>query len=160
MGGSPPAAPGRLVVESDLTFSISGAQDVEGRVEASGSEIRVTTSDAAATWEAALGSQSTGGAALSFAADRLAESGLVLVVDGPDGEVARVGAGIDSRLGRLASGSARVRLGSPRAVAPLARSQGRARATESVAALGLPPAVLAVGAAALLVVLVRRALRR
>lgn len=154
--------PGALRVESDLTFTVAGGGDdgtgsAQGRVSASGSEVRVTTTDAAAVWDAALGSSTTGTQALSFVADRLADGGLTLVVDGPDGEIARVGAGIHSRFGRVATGSSRVRLGGPRALAPLARAQGVPQARARLAAA--PPAVLLAVAGVIAGVVVARLLR-
>lgn len=53
----------------------------------------------------------------------LAEAGLRLVLTGPNGDVATLGAGIHSALGRLVAGSSRVRLGRPAAVFVLARAR-------------------------------------
>lgn len=115
----------QLHVTSDLTFRVDGAggQGADGRIEAEGPLIRVVTSDAARVWDAALGSSTTGPAALRFLAARLQESGLTVSVDGPDGTVATIGAGVSSRVGRVLAGSGQVSLGSPRAVAPLARTR-------------------------------------
>jgi hypothetical protein len=58
-------------------------------------------------------------------AGRLAARGIAVRVDGPDGRVLALGAGAGSPLGLLLTGSRAVGLGSPRAVAPLARGAAR-----------------------------------
>lgn len=53
----------------------------------------------------------------------LADAGLRVVVTGPRGDVATLGAGVHSVLGRLLAGSARVRLDRPAAIRPIARAR-------------------------------------
>jgi hypothetical protein len=115
-----------LSVFADLDFVVDlGDGPVQGRVEAAGSTIRVTTDDAVAVWRAAFGVPEFGGDALPRLADQLAAAGLRLEVTGPRGSVAVLGEVTGSLLGRLASGSAHVGLGSLRAVAPLAIARVR-----------------------------------
>ena len=144
-----------LEFTSDLVFTVDGADGsrATGRVEGDGRVLRVVTTDAAVVWGAALGSSTTGPRVLDAVARRLADEGAVLEVTGPDGVVATVGAGVDSPVGRLLAGSRHVRLGRPRAVAPLAR----ARAAQLA---GQPRGRAALAAAALAALLaVRRLLR-
>ena len=134
----------RLHVDADLRFEVDGGA-VAGTVTGSGDRLVIETSDAEKTWDAALGSPATGSSLLDPFARLLHDSGLTLEVTGPDGTVATVGAGVDSRLGRLTTGSRHVRLGEARAVAPLARSRVRDAGRDNAPALGV------VGAGAVLV---------
>ena len=115
-----------LGFEGDLTFSVDGPGGASaGTVRGDGRTLRVHTSDPVATWEAALGATTTGPAVLAQVARLLHDEGAVLEVTGPAGRVARVGAGVDSPVGRLLAGSRHVRLGRPSAVRPLAVAQAR-----------------------------------
>ncbi len=119
------AAASRWEISSDLVFSVTtpGREPVQGRVSASGPTVTVATDDPVAVWEAATGGAAAGDALLRVVAGQLHEQGITLAVSGPGGTVATVGAGVDSSLGRLATGSRHVRLGRPAAVAPLARAR-------------------------------------
>ena len=66
----------------------------------------------------------------------LAEAGLLLIVTGPRGDVATLGSGVHSMLGRLVAGSSRVRLGRPAAVLPLAQARLRRAASSRNLLLG------------------------
>jgi hypothetical protein len=144
-----------LAVEGDLAFTVQGpAGATAGTVTGAGGVVRVHADDPVAAWDAALGSVSTGTAALRAVADRLHDQGVVLEVSGPAGLVATVGAGVRSPLGRLVTGSRRVRPGRPAAVRPLALAQAR-RATRGAVRPAALVAAVAVGAWAL-----RRAARR
>lgn len=116
-----------LQFSSDLTFSLEGpdGSSALGRVEGDGSTLRVSTTDAALVWGAALDSSLATPDSLDRLATQLADGGVTVEVSGPAGRVATVGAGVDSTLGRFAAGSRRVELGGPRAVVPLARVQAR-----------------------------------
>lgn len=116
-----------LHFSSDLTFSLEGpdGSSALGRVEGDGARLRVSTTDAALVWGAALDSSLATPESLDRLATRLADGGVTVEVSGPDGRVATVGAGVNSRLGRFAAGSRRVELGGRRAVVPLARVQAR-----------------------------------
>jgi hypothetical protein len=112
---------------SDLTFSVEGADGSSalGRVEGDGSTLRVSTTDAALVWGAALDSTLATPRSLDRLATQLADEGVTVEIAGPAGRVATVGAGIDSTWGRVAAGSRRVRPGGARATVPLARAQAR-----------------------------------
>lgn len=139
-------------ISSDLTFSVAipGRETATGRICAHGATVTVATSDPAVVWEAALGAPAGGPggrggpAALRVVADHLADQGVTVSVTGPGGRVASVGAGIDSSLGRITTGSRRVSLGRPAALAPLVR----ARVVVAVHAHGRAIAIVAGGAAA------------
>ncbi len=143
-----------LQVAGELSFRVDGpAGGTSGTVRGDGGTVRVHAEDPVAAWDAALGSSSTGPAVLRAVADRLADTGLVLEVSGPGGHVATVGAGVDSPVGRLLTGSRRVRLGRPAAVRPLAVAQVRRTAGAAL------PAALAVLGVALGLAALRRARR-
>lgn len=144
-----------LAFDGDLAFEVQGpAGATAGRVSGHGSTLRVAADDPVVAWDAALGSVSTGPALLRAVAGHLYDEGVVVQVTGPGGLVATVGAGVDSPLGRVATGSRHVRLGRAAAVRPLAVAQARRTAR----GLARPAAVLAAVAAALWAV--RRRVRR
>jgi hypothetical protein len=127
-----------LGFEGDLTFSVDGpGGSSAGTVRGAGRTLHVHASDPVAAWDAALGSSTTGPALLADVARLLHDEGAVLEVTGPGGRVARVGAGIDSPLGRVLAGSRHVRLGRPAAVRPLAVAQVRRTLRRRRTALGL-----------------------
>ncbi|MGQ7296705.1 hypothetical protein [Quadrisphaera sp. KR29] len=114
---SPRAAllPAGLRVSADLLVQVD---DLDVRVEGDGAELRVTTADAralvAGVRQAAAAAGVRGGrssaAVLARVGEELAAAGLVARVITPTGPVLEAGAGVDSRLGRLALGSSRVRV--------------------------------------------------
>ena len=78
----------------------------------------------------------------------LAQAGLRLVVEGPHGPVATMGAEVHSTMGRLLAGSPRVRLGRPAAVWPVARGRisRRLHSRSGLAAAAVIAVVIAYGA--------------
>ena len=144
-------------VTGSLSFTVEGpAGTTAGTVEGDGSVVRVHADDPVAAWDAAVGSVSTGTAAVSEVAQLLHDEGLALEVSGPAGRVATLGAGVESPLGRLLAGSRHVRLGSPGAVRPLAVATARRTARSTVRAHGREALLGGLGAALLAVVLRRR----
>jgi hypothetical protein len=136
---------GRLEVLADLSIEVDGAPV---RVESAGSRVRVVTEDvrgfvdhlrAAAR---ATGSASARGS-VATVAEALAAEGITGVLAAPTGEVAVLGADVDSPVGRLLWGTRRVRVDAVR----LLRSSEAAR-------WGLTGAGLVLGA--LVVVRLRR----
>ncbi|SNS91106.1 hypothetical protein SAMN06893096_11098 [Geodermatophilus pulveris] len=137
---------GRLHVDADLSLEVDGAPV---RVESSGARVRVVADDVrglvdqlrTAARAAGAGSPRDGVATL---ADRLAADGLTGVLAAPTGDVAVIGAGVDSPVGGLLWGTRRVHVDT----LGLVRSSDAARWT------------LAGAAALLLVVLAARRRRR
>jgi len=140
---------GPLVVRADLALSVDGQS---ARLTGDGTDLTLTSSDPVGLWRSATSvpwpagvTVSSGPRAVGELGDLLAAHGLHLDVTGPQGRVAELGRGVSSPVGRTLTGSAGVRLGSPRVlVGTLASEPFRWR-----------PVLVAV--AALLVV---RALRR
>ncbi|WNV74335.1 hypothetical protein [Geodermatophilus sp. DSM 44513] len=126
---------GRLQVVADLSIEVDGAPV---RVESSGGRVRVVADDVrglvdqlrSAARAAGVGSPRAGVASL---ADRLATEGLTGVLAAPTGDVAVVGAGVDSPVGRLLWGTRRVHVDT----VGLLRSSDAARWTLAGAALVL-----------------------
>ena len=111
---------GPLIIHSDLTFSVDGPGGTSsGRIEAAGSRLTVHASDPVAAMDGAFGAQGLTSNMPAAIADFLAERGLTVDVVGPRGTVVTLGAGVQSGVGALVSGSRHVRLGSPRGVGPL-----------------------------------------
>lgn len=112
---------GPFAVRADLTLQTDG---LTARLTGDGDRLTVTASDPWALWRAAAAlpwpvgtTVSRGPAVLGEIGDALAARGLHVDVTGPGGRVAELGAGVTSPLGRLLTGSAAVRPGSPRTVA-------------------------------------------
>ena len=115
-----------LDLQGDLLFTVVGpGGSTSGTVVGDGPVLRVRAEDPVAAWDGILGSVSTGAAALRAVANGLADEGLAIEVSGPDGLLALVGAGADSGVGKLLTGSRRVQLGAPAALRPLAVAQMR-----------------------------------
>ena len=142
-----------LDLQGDLSFTVEGpGGSTSGTVVGDGTVLRVRAEDPVAAWDGILGSVSTGPAALRTVADRLADEGLSVEVTGPHGLLALVGADADSGVGRLLTGSRRVRLGSPGALRPLVVAQVRRSLTRA--------RVLTVVAGVVVTVVLRRRTRR
>ena len=142
-----------LDLQGDLSFTVEGpGGSTSGTVVGDGTVLRVRAEDPVAAWDGIFGSVSTGPAALRKVADGLADEGLSVEVTGPHGLLALVGADADSAVGRLLTGSRRVRLGSPGALRPLVVAQVRRSLTRA--------RVLTVVAGVVVTVVLRRRTRR
>ena len=142
-----------LDLQGDLSFTVEGpGGSTSGTVVGDGTVLRVRAEDPVAAWDGIFGSVSTGPAALRKVADGLADEGLSVEVTGPHGLLALVGADVDSGVGRLLTGSRRVRLGSPGALRPLVVAQVRRSLTRA--------RVLTVVAGVVVTVVLRRRTRR
>ncbi|MGY1653969.1 MYXO-CTERM sorting domain-containing protein [Geodermatophilus sp. SYSU D01119] len=103
----------RLEVTADLRLEVDG---VPVRVEASGSEISVTSDDVRRLFAAvrvaggAATQGSPGRTELARVADTLADHGLTARLDGPAGRVLSLGADVDSAAGSAFLGTRRARL--------------------------------------------------
>lgn len=138
-----------LSVQGGLSFTVDGpGGSTSGEIVGDGPVLRVRAEDAVAAWDASVGSVSAGPAGLRVIADQLAAEGLSIEVSGPDGLLATVGAGVDSSIGRLVTGSRRVKLGRPAALRPLAVAQAR-RSAPAARTLALGAGALALLAAVL-----------
>ncbi len=124
------AGTGRLHVVADLQASVD---DQAISVTGDGTQLTVRTADPATLLALVAESEPIGLGSVPFrrlaatAARRLDESGLSLRVVGDRGVVIDLGTGLGSRLGRLLVGSELARLGSPRAVLPIAAGIVRAQ---------------------------------
>ncbi|MCW2581981.1 MAG: hypothetical protein JWQ53_771 [Klenkia sp.] len=109
---------GPLVVRADLALSV-GAQSA--RLTGDGADLTLTSSGPVGLWRSATSAPwpvgitaRSGPRAVGELGDLLAAHGLHLDVRGPQGRVAELGRGVSSPVGRTLTGSAGVRLGSPR----------------------------------------------
>jgi hypothetical protein len=127
--------------DNDLTFGVDAPLGTVTRV---GDLVIIRTEDPVGVWDAVTTSVSTGQRAVSAVAEELAAQGVTVEITGPDGLVARLGAGIDSSRGLLAAGSRKMELGDRHATASLVRARLR-RADPRVGAAATG-AVLAGGA--------------
>ena len=114
---------GQIQVEADLTFEIDGTparltSEGDLLVLSSAYPERVWASVTSAALPAGIG-RLDGVRAVGQVASELAAAGLRLEVAGPRGELAYLGKGVRSRLGRVVTGSAAVAPGTPSAVAVL-----------------------------------------
>ncbi len=144
---------GPFAVRADLVLQTDG---LTARLTGDGDRLTVTASDPWALWRAAAAlpwpvgpTVARGPGVLGDLGRALADHGLHVDVTGPRGRVAELGAGVDSPLGRLLTGSAAVRPGSARTVATTV-SAGVTASPGGRRALGLGLA------AVLAVVLLRR----
>ncbi len=96
-----------LHVDADLRFSVSApsGRTATGSVSSDGDTLRVRT-NRPATLIRSLGSNDR--TRTAAVVRRLSAAGITVDVSGPHGEVARFGAGVDSRLGQLLAGSRNV----------------------------------------------------
>jgi hypothetical protein len=111
-----------LRVDGQASFSVQQGQTLTaGTISGHGSQIRVHAESPEALLASVL--DGPGSSALPALAKQLREHDLQVLVTGPRGPLATVGAGVDNNLaGRLLLGSRHVRPGGPRALAPLART--------------------------------------
>ncbi len=137
----------RIRVEADLEFAVDGTP---ARLTSHGYRLVLSSPHPERVWAAVLsaalpvrvGALDRPKAVGRLAAE-LAAVGLRLEVTGPRGAVAHLGDGVQSRLGRLATGSAAVSPGAPSAVAVLLWS----RVPRTTAAAGLALALALAGTA-------------
>ncbi len=123
----------RVRLDIDLSFSVeTDSQVVAGTVRADGGEITVFVDNPAAFFSG--GTLRRG--ELSPILDALATEGVSVTVEGPKGVIASVGAVPRSRLSRIISGSAHVRLGALSAIINAVRHSSGAPRFE------LPPATM------------------
>lgn len=101
-----PADQPELHVTADLRLDVDG---VEVRIAGDGQRIDVSTDHPLRLMSAAARTPSPRGA-FAVVANVLADSGVTVEVKGSHGAVARAGLGVDSRLGRVATGSSHVRV--------------------------------------------------
>lgn len=109
-------------MEFSLTEPSGGG--TSGSVQAEGTEVRVTLSSLGASLSQRMPSLHQA----RPLAKMLAEQGLTLVVEGPQGPIVSLGAVNHSSAQRLLTGSAHIRLGKVGALAPFARQGWRSRA--------------------------------
>ena len=141
-----------LRVEGSVGFVVDGPRgSTRGVVAGDGPVVRVTTDDPVAAWAAASDGAPAGPRALGDLADLLSAAGVSVELSGPGGRVATVGAGVESALGRVVTGSRHVQPGGAAAVGPLVVAQAR-----QLAAARRPLLV----AAAVVLVLLRARSRR
>lgn len=97
----------RLDLTADLRFALDapGGGHATGTVTADGATVRVHT-DSPTVLIRSLGSNDR--ARTAALGDLLSTTGVTVEVSGPRGAIARFGAGVDSRLGRLLTGSPNV----------------------------------------------------
>lgn len=116
----------RFRVDADLRFSLAepSGGGTSGTVQAAGTELKVTLS----SLDAPLWQRMPSLHQVRPLAKVLAEQGLTIVVEGPQGPVATLGAVKRSRTQQLVTRSAHIRLGKIRALAPLVRHGRRSKA--------------------------------
>ncbi len=117
-----PDGPAALEVDADLRISVTApsGESTTARVTGDGSVLHVVAERPEVLFSAVSPADA------GRAADLLAASGLVALVSGPHGPVARVGAGVHNRVGRAATGSLRI-APAPRAAVRLAAGTRTAR---------------------------------
>lgn len=124
----------RFRVDANLEFSLTepSSGGTSGVVQAAGTELRVTFS----SLDASLAHRMPSLRQVRPLAKILAEKGLTIVVEGPKGPIVSLGAVHRTGAKRLLTGSAHIRLGKVRAVAPFAK---RARLSRAPGFSLLPP---------------------
>lgn len=133
-----------LRVDGQVSFCVNqGRTSTAGTISGHGSQVRVHADDPLVLLTAALHGHAN--RALPALAQQLSERDLQVLVLGPRGAVATVGAGVDNNLaGRLLLGTPHVRPGNVRALVPPLRTLGpyvgRTRATSISALLALATA--------------------
>jgi hypothetical protein len=111
-----------LRVDGQVSFCVNqGRTSTAGTISGHGNQVRVHADDPSALLTAALHGRAN--RALPALAQQLREHDLQVLVLGPRGAVATVGAGVDNNLaGRFLLGTRHVRPGSARALVPLLRT--------------------------------------
>ena len=114
----------RLSITADLRVEVGGAR---ASVTASGAHVTVHADSPVTLWSelnrAALPSsvgRMSGPRAVGRAADLLQHNGLDVQIEGPEGVLVRLGAGVHSRWGRALTGSSAVQPVSVRSLRPIA----------------------------------------
>lgn len=130
----------RLQVQADLTIEVDGttshlSTDGDRLVLESSHPERVWASFLASALPAGVGDLN-GPRAVGRVGDGLAEAGLRLEVTGPAGTVAHLGQGVNSRAGRVLTGSSAVGPGAPGAMAALVWHRSRVAVVAVAAAVG------------------------
>ncbi len=117
-----------------MEFSLTEPSGVEtsGSVQAAGTEVRVLLS----RLDASLSRRMPSLQQLRPLASTLADQGLTVVLEGPEGEIASLGAVNSSRAQRLVTRSAHIRLGKAGAILPLLKN---GRGAKGRRATLLPP---------------------
>ena len=147
-------------LQGGLSFAVDGpGGSTSGTVTGDGAVLRVRTEDPVAALGGVLGPVPTGTAVLGAVADVLAEQGLAVELTGPDGLLALVGAGADSGVGRVLTGSRRVQLGRTAALRPIAVAQVRRTLAALTPVTPVTRGAAAAGVSALLLTVLRRRLR-
>lgn len=148
----------RLRVDADLSLDLQldpqpHTAGVAARLTGSGDRLVLESQDPVATWDAVTGAAlptgvagADGPRAVGRLGDALSDAGLRLDVRGPRGSIARLGDGVDSPLGRLATGSRRVAPGTPSALGPLLVARLRQERAARAAAAGVVALVLVLAA--------------
>jgi hypothetical protein len=108
-----------LRVDGQVSFCVNqGQTSTGGTISGHGNQVRVHADDPSALLTAALHGHAN--RALPALAEQLREHDLQVLVTGPRGAVATVGAGVDNNLaGRFLLGTRHVRPGNARALVPL-----------------------------------------
>lgn len=128
-----PAAQPPVTLDADLTFSVeTGSHLVSGTVRAAGSSVTIFVDDPAAFMSS--GTVRRGG--MNDVVGMLAQEGVTIIVEGPKGVIASVGAIRPSPLSRVISGSPHVRLGAVGALVNALKSSTGAPQIE------LPPSTI------------------
>ena len=113
-----------LSIEADLELLIDGNS---ARLTGSGRSLVLEADRPAALWSSVSSAPLPAGIGringpklVGGVAAKLVDLGITVSVNGPDGELVRIGAEARSRVGKWVTGSAAVQLGGARAVAPTA----------------------------------------
>lgn len=140
------SGPPELRVDADLRLDVDG---VTASITGHGDDVTVFSETPGRLWaalaEAALPSgvgRVDGPRALGRLANSLDERGVRVHIDGPQGRLVTLGDPRSSFVGRVATGSGHLRLGSPRAVGPIVAARLRPRYLAAATFIGLS-AVLA-----------------
>ncbi len=143
----------RFEADLDLVVTpVDGGPPITARVHGEEATLVVRTEEPSRLVSALRAAGATDVRGLGRGASFLAARDVALQVEGPGGTVLRIGSGAASPLGRLLTGSSAVGIGSPRAVAPIARGAVTDLVGTRPGWLGLA----AVAAALALVALLRR----
>lgn len=117
---------GTVMVEANLRFDVDG---ISASLTGSGQRLVFRTDEPRQLVQALVGTlgAKNGRRTLGRVSDALGAHGLELRVVGPQGVVARIGAGADSLLGQMVTGSRQVQIGRLSSTLPLVRLSVRQR---------------------------------